>query len=81
MFYSMPKEKIQQKLQITAMTLESKVKVKYVLFTFIACNSNSSFILLTEGNHILLLLMVCRIQLRLQIVAMTLESKVKVKYA
>ena len=40
------------KFQITAMTLCSKVDVKILKLSFIACNANSSFIFLRESVHI-----------------------------
>ena len=79
MFYYRPKEKSTAEAPDHGYDLGVKGQGQLCLNHFIACNANSSFILSTEGYHILL--MVCRIQLRLQIIAMALGSKVKVKYA
>ena len=62
---------------ITALPFVSKDEVKYTYNEFMACYANSSFIFDQWCSNLAqLLLMVCKLQSKLHISSMALESKV-----
>ena len=62
------------------MTLGQKSSSNILRMSFMACNANISFFFDRWWSYLAqLLLMVCKLQRRLQIIAMTLESEFKVK--
>ena len=69
--------RLQYSFLITAMSLDSKDKIKYTYNQLIACYANSSFIFDPGCSHLAqLLFMVCRLQRTLHITVIVLESKV-----
>ena len=69
--------RLQHMFLITALPLVSKDKSKYTYNQFMAYYANFSFIFYQWFSYLAqLLLMVCKLQSTLHIIAMTLESKV-----
>ena len=65
--------RLQRRVQIIAMTLESKVNVDYIFFSFLMEGVN-----IQHNNRFRCVNDNCQ---RSMITAMTLESKIKVKYS